>query len=367
MSLSHLLGRPFAFTFTPDGRTLLYLRSGQRDRQAKLYAADIETGEERLVVAVDAMIEGSASETQAERADRERKRLKLSGISDFQLSSDGRTLLLTAAGRVFLHDLTKAKSFEVRLPAGDLARPTLSPDGKKVAFVLDYDVHIARFGTKTKHDIKTRTVRLTREGSALTPFGLAEFVAQEEMSRHEGLWWSPDSKRVLYQATDHRALSGFAIANAAAPEQPPEVLPYPKAGGPNADVRLYIVGIGGRGRVEVRWNRKKWPYVAKVHWPKHGPPTVLLQARDQQTQIYVRIDPKTGETTKLHDEHDPAWLNIHDTTPWWLEDGAYLWAAEHDGAWALYRHQPRARRAGLKARTTIVPPGSGFAESRARR
>ena len=361
MSLSHLLGRPFEFTFTPDGQTLLFLRSGRRDRQAKLYALNIATGDERLLVSVDALVNGPLTETTAERADRERKRLKLAGISGYQLSDDG-SLLLTAAGRVFVHELSKAETFEVQLPKGDAARPTLSPDGKKVAFVLDYDVHVARLGAKTKRGIKTRTVRLTRKGSAMTPFGMAEFVAQEEMGRHEGHWWSPDSKRLLYQATDQRGLERFTIANAATPERDAWVVPYPRAGGPNADVRLYAVGIGGRGRVEVRWNRSRWPYLAKVIWPRNGPPTALLQARDQQTQVYVRIDPKTGATTKLHDEDDPTWLNIHDSTPWWLDDGSYLWASECDRAWALYRHRPRARRAGLKARTVVVPPEAGFVD-----
>ncbi len=359
--MNHTLGRPFSFKFTPDGRTLLYLRSAARDRNTKLYALDVGTHKERLVASTDTLLGSSeAQETAAERAARERKRNKLSGLADYQLSSDGKKVLLTSSGRVFVHDLAGNRTERIQLPDGELADPRLSPDASKLAFVLDHDLYVARFGASGKKGIKTRITRLTRNGSAAKPNGIAEFVAQEEMSRHEGFWWSPDSKRILYQSTDQSKLDRFTIADAAAPEKAAEVFPYPRAGAKNADVRLFVVSAGGRGRVEVKWNHTTWPYVAKVEWPTGRDPTVLLQARDQRSQAYLRIDPRSGSTTKLHDEEDPAWLNIHDTTPWWLQDGSYLWAAEHDGAWALYRHVPRGRRAGLKKKTTVIPPEAGF-------
>ncbi|MEL7371269.1 MAG: DPP IV N-terminal domain-containing protein [Myxococcota bacterium] len=360
VTLNHTLGRPFSFQFTPDGQTLLYLRSGARDRDSKLYAFDVASKQERLVASAEALLGGTTKETAAERAARERKRIKLSGLSSYTLSSDGSKILISNSGQVFLHDLKKDRTDRIQLPEGELANPKLSPDGSKLAFVLDYNLHVARLGTPTKKGIKTRITRLTRGGTATKPFGLAEFVAQEEMSRHEGFWWSPDSKRILYQATDQSELDRFTIADAAAPEKSAEVFPYPRAGHNNADVRLFLVNTSGRRRTEVRWNRSTWTYVAKVAWPDGGDPTVLLQARDQRAQIYVRIDAKSGSTTKLHDEEDAAWLNIHDSTPWWLEDGSYLWASETDGAWALYRYTPREKRAGIKQKRVVVGPDVGF-------
>ena len=361
VTLNHTLGRPFSFKFLPDGRTLLFLRSGQRDRDTRLYSLDLSTFKEREIASAEALLGGGTQETAAERAARERKRIKLAGLADFQVSSDGRTIVLSTSGRVFWHDIATGRTARVQLPEGELADPRLSPDGQKLAFVLDYDLYVAHLGSIGKRQVKTKVTRLTRGGSALNPNGVAEFVAQEEMSRHQGYWWSPDSDRLLYQSTDQSKLDNFTIANAASPEQAPEVFPYPRAGRDNADVRLFVVRISGRGRTEVRWNRTTYPYVAKVEWPATQAPTVLVQARDQRAQVYLRIDLRTGSTSKLHEERDDAWLNIHDSTPWWLSDGSYLWAAEDEGAWALYRYEPRARRAGVKRRTPIVGPEAGFA------
>ena len=353
VTLNHTLGRPFSFRFTPDGQTLLYLRSGQRDRHTKLYALDVKTQRERLIASAERLLGGSTQETEAERAARERKRIKLAGLAGYDLSTDGKTVVLSTSGQVFLHTLATATTHRLLLPKGELANPRLSPDGQHVAFVLDYDLYVGRLGRTTSQGITVRLTRLTRGGTAEKPNGLAEFVAQEEMSRHDGFWWSPDSKRILFQSTDQSKLDRFTIADASAPQKAPHVFPYPRAGSDNADVRLYVIRISGRGRAEVRWNREAWPYVAKVDWSQLAGPTVLLQARDQRAQVFLRIDPRSGATARLHGEQDAAWLNIHDSTPWFLDDGSYLWASEGDGAWALYRM-------GRAPRATIVAPDAGL-------
>ena len=47
--------------------------------------------------------------------------------------------------------------------------------------------------------------------TALKPNGLAEFVAQEEMSRFSGFWFSPDGKRIAFQATDHTGVEQLSV------------------------------------------------------------------------------------------------------------------------------------------------------------
>ena len=362
MSLSQSLGRPFRFTFTPCGRTLLYLRNDRRTRDARLYAFDLTTREERLLASATRLLNGHSKQTAAERTARERRRIKVSGFADYQLSQDGQRVLLSSAGQVFVHDLAADQTFRVPLLDGELADPRLSPDGRRLAFVLDYDLHVAKLGAPANGTIQTQITRLTRNGTATNPNGLAEFVAQEEMSRHEGYWWSPDGKHLLYQATDQSDVDQFTIADPTSPQNRPATAPYPRAGRPNATVRLFVVGVTGRGRIEVEWDHSAWPYVAKVVWTSTDAPAALLQARDQQTQIFVRIDPQTGSTSRLHEESDSAWINIHDSTPRWLSDGSYLWAAEDEGAWALYHHVPRTDSAESSPRTTVIAPTAGLAE-----
>ena len=62
--------------------------------------------------------------------------------------------------------------------------------------------------------------RLTTGGSARLTNGLAEFVAQEEMGRYDGSWWSPDSKLIAYEEADTRGVETFTLGDPMHPRSP---------------------------------------------------------------------------------------------------------------------------------------------------
>ena len=70
-----------------------------------------------------------------------------------------------------------------------------------------------------------------------------EFVAQEEMDRFDGYWWSPDSSRIVYQETDTEALEIFTIADPVNPDKEVQTWPYPRPGKANAKVRLFVADV----------------------------------------------------------------------------------------------------------------------------
>ena len=61
-------------------------------------------------------------------------------------------------------------------------------------------------------------------------FGLAEFVAAEEMGRSRGYWWSPDGSRLLVARVDESAVARWHIADPANPDTAPGEVAYPAAG-----------------------------------------------------------------------------------------------------------------------------------------
>lgn len=370
---NYTLGRPFAFAFTPDGRTLLFLRSGPEDPTTSLWALDIETNEEREVLNAGRLLDAEPEQlSPEERAIRERKRVKISGITSVALSTDGRRAVFKVGGEVWIWDRETDLAARLRLPSGPILHPSLSPDGKRLAFVRHENVYVMRIGAMPEKApergprvVKGRVRALTRDGDPDQPRGRPEFVAQEEMDRHEGLWWSPDSKWIAYQANDYSAMERFSVADPSAPEKETLRMPYPRPGGANAVVRLYIVGTDGKGRREVPWDRERYPYLARVTWSKKAPLSLLVQSRDQKRQTFLRFDPKTGHTVPMHRESDPAWLNLSRTTPRWLSNGrAYLWATEEGSSWRLELHEPRlsSRKGGLKQRTVVVEETAGYRE-----
>src|SRR3984957_4737232 len=76
-------------------------------------------------------------------------------------------------------------------------------------------------------------------------YGLAEFVAAEEMGRTRGYWWSPAGDALLVARVDTSPVLPRYICDPATPDRPPRQIAYPAAGTANADVSLWLVGLDG--------------------------------------------------------------------------------------------------------------------------
>ena len=328
-------GRPTNFEFTPDGSAVLFLRSGPRDSVRVLYRLDGATGEEREVLTSAQLLDGTEGELSAEeRALRERLRLTARGITSFELGPDGKRLLVPLSGKLFVVELGSAEADAIReLPSegGYANDPRLSPDGKLVACVRGRDLYVIDVERGTQK-------RLTDDASATVSNGLAEFVAQEEMSRYHGYWWSPDSTTILFQQNDEAAVEVLFASNPIDPAAEPHAARYPRAGTTNAAVRLGLVDVRTARKRWVTWDNDSLPYLAKVVWQKDAPLTVLVQDRAQQLERLLVIDVDTARTSRLLEERDQAWLNLDHSVPRWITDGPrpfLLWSTERNGGWQL--------------------------------
>lgn len=124
----------------------------------------------------------------------------------------------------------------------DAVDPKLSPDGKKIAFVADDDLYVLYLPSS---DAAPRVVRLTREGERTgVSCGLADYLAQEEMDRYEGFWWSPNSDYIAFTIVDETVIPEFIITHPG-DEDPhrKEIHRYPFAGKTNPKVDLAVISV----------------------------------------------------------------------------------------------------------------------------
>jgi len=321
------LGRPTGINPTPDGRTVLFLRSGPRSFVRNLYELDLDSGEERVLLTAEDLLQGEEEQlTAEEKARRERMRLAARGIASFELSPDGQRLLVPLGGRLFVVERNDGKTRELKSDAGAPLDARFSPDGSKVACVRDGELYVIDVASG-------RERQLTRGAGGTVTHGLAEFVAQEEMGRHHGYWWSPDSRSLVYQQTDTAGVEVFHIGDATHPEKKPDDWAYPRAGKQNAAVRLGIIPLKGGKTTWIDWDRKSYEYLAVVRWKPDAPLTLLVQNRRQTAERLLTVDVRDGSTATLLDETDDAWINLHDEMPYWLPGGEqFLWLTERGGA-----------------------------------
>jgi dipeptidyl-peptidase 4 len=270
--------------------------------------------------------------TAEERSRRERERQSLRGFTSFQLSKDGSKLLVALSSKLYV--ITRADGHVTELPGRNWIDPHFSPDGRAIAAVSGGELHVI--------DLETQAdLALTSGATETVQHGTAEFVAQEEMNRHEGFWWSPDSKSIVYQETDNSGVESRFIADPLHPETAPAKNFYPRAGTQNAKVRLGIVARSGGDTRWVEWDREKYPYLARVVWKEAAAPLCLVvQNRAQQEELLLVVDGTTGATRELLRENDAAWLNLdHKPMPVWLKEGRqFLWTTERNGTWQVELH-----------------------------
>src|SRR6185436_2054117 len=332
-----VLGRPTAIRPTPDGSAVLFLRSPPRQATLSLYEFSVATGQTRELVTPAQLLGGAEEQLSVEeKARRERMRIVDRGFTSYGLSEDGRLVLLPLSGRVYVYDRSGAHAGRVRkVGEPGVIDPRFSPDGERVAYVRGHDLYVA--------DVETgKERRLTKGGTETVTHGLAEFVAQEEMDRFEGYFWSPDSKTVAYTEVDVKGLERFTIADPAKPAQPANTFPYPRAGQANAKVRLGLMPAGGGATTWVRWDSERYPYLARVIWKeKKAPLTLVVQTRDQREVALLTVEVHTGATKVLQVEKDEAWVPLDTDLPRWLPDGSgFLVASERSGERALELHKP---------------------------
>ncbi|WP_329355922.1 S9 family peptidase [Streptomyces anulatus] len=322
------LGAPRAFTVSPDETRVIFLRSmSGTDRTTRLWVLDPANGEERVAADPEVLLGGSAEKLSAqERARRERTREGSSGIVSYAVDAAAELAAFALSGKVYVAELRAGTARALPVP-GPVIDPRPSPDGRHVAYVAKGALRVVGAGGEGDRALAEP------ENSHVT-YGLAEFIAAEELHRYRGFWWSPESDRLLVARADDSPVQRWYIADPAHPERKPAEIAYPAAGTPNAEVRLFVMDLEGDRR-EVVWDRAAFPYLAQVHWSSAGAPLLLVQARDQRSQQYLAVDTETGATRIVHVDEDPVWLDLFPGVPAWAPDGRLVRIVDEGGARVL--------------------------------
>ena len=323
---------PGAMAFSPDDTLVTFLASPDGTLRQALYALDVSTGERRVLF--DAAGGGVRDETvsREEALRRERLRERGLGVTSYSWAETGRRLLVPLAGKLRVIDLDSRRETDIAVaPGAPPIDARFSPCGRFVAYVQDAELQVAEcFGGAPK--------QLTggARGTGRTN-GLAEFVAQEEMARHEGFWWSPDSSHLAFEEVDETHIPEYRIVHQgkdAVGDAAQEDHRYPFAGAANAKVRLGVVSRDGGAPVWMDLGRAE--YLARVQWFPDGSLVAQLLNREQTELRVVRFDVATGRGTTLVTETTGVWINLHAMLRPFKDAagelaGGFLWASERSG------------------------------------
>jgi dipeptidyl-peptidase-4 len=339
------LGAPRRPTISPDGARVVLLRSRAGDDPVTcLWLLDVATGEEHLLVDPRELdVPGEEDLPPEERARRERVREQSGGVVEYALDAAGRLAVFVLSGRAFAVDLAPGARPEPLPLEGPVVDPRPDPAGARVAFVRGGALYVHERSTGVTHVV----VGPDPEDGPTVTWGLAEFVAAEEMNRYRGYWWSPDGTQLAVARVDDAPVARWWIAHPAHPARTPTETAYPAAGTANAAVSLAVVDIDGT-RVEVDLGEDT-EYLAGVTWDTHDL-LVTVSARDQRRVDLRRVDPDTGAATLLASDTDDVWVDLVGGVPAHLADGSLVRTVDRDDTRRLLVGDEAVTPPGLQVR-----------------
>ncbi|OIV96830.1 hypothetical protein TanjilG_08691 [Lupinus angustifolius] len=343
---------PTSVTFSPDDTLISYLFSPDQTLNRKIFSFDLKTNKQELLFSPP---DGGLDESNIspeEKLRRERLRERGLGVTRYEwvkTSSKRKVVMVPLPAGIYIQDVSNSK-VELKLPSisgSPIIDPHLSPDGSMLAYVRDSELHVLNL-------LSNESKQLTNDAKENGLIhGLAEYIAQEEMDRKTGYWWSLDSKYIAFTEVDFSEIPLFRIMHqgkSSVGSEAQEDHSYPFAGASNVKVRLGVVSVAGGsvtwmdllcGGTEQKNHEEE--YLARVNW-MHGNILTAQVLNRHHTKIKIlKFDIKTGQRKNILVEENSTWITLHDCfTP--LDkgltkfSGGFIWASEKTGFRHLYLH-----------------------------
>lgn len=239
-------------------------------------------------------------------------------FDDYQISDRGHHILIhtdqtsiyrrSTQSRVHHYDVRRNRVEPLSQTEGLVRIPTLSPDGRMVAFVRGGDIFIKKFDFGTE-------VRVTDDGKMNEVMnGVTDWVYEEEFSVTNLMSWSEDSECLAYVRTDERDVREVRLTtyqNALYPES--YDYKYPKAGEDNSRVSVHLYDVASRKHKTIPLKPEECYYIPRIEFIGRGGNLAVLTLNRRQDHFrlfyvnYKTMLPKLTfeerSTTYIDSEH----------------------------------------------------------------
>ncbi len=307
--------------WTPDGQAHVVRENGSFKR------VDLITGETSTLFDEARLLAAANAAT-----GREEKRLF---FERFDYLDGGRKIHFAGFNKEFIYDLDSGKivSYEPEPPLvgvrGRTYGDVLSPDLGRRAFTRDFNLYVK--------DMDGNERALTTDGDEDLRNGFPDWVYPEELGQYEAFWWSPDSRKIAFMQFDESPVTKYPIVHDVQPIPRLELLGYPKPGGNNPIVRLFIVDVASGESVRLDTGDDLDVYLYRGRWTRGGREFTYHRLNRWQNRVEVyAADPSTGRTRLLLRDEDPCYVDEQTDLLFLGDDKRFLWTSERSGWREIY-------------------------------
>lgn len=209
-----------------------------------------------------------------------------------------------------------------------------SPDSKKIAFVRDNNIFIKDLvaGTETQ---------VTQDGVMNKIInGGTDWVYEEEFALPNGMYWSPDGKKLAFYRFDESMVPEFQMTvygNGLYPGE--DVFKYPKAGEKNSIVSIHIYDLATKATIPVNVGTETNQYIPRIEWTNSSSVlSVIRMNRLQNKQELMLVNSADGTSNVILTETSAQYLEVCDDLTFLPDGKTFLWSSDRDGRTHLYHY-----------------------------
>lgn len=302
------LNLPRMGAYSPDGKLVTYLQLEPGTDAMALFALDLASKSTKLLVRAGDLAREAKPMSREEELRRERQRQKFSGITTYQWAKRAPVMLIPFGGDIFLRGEAGAVTRLTETPEPEVD-PKICDGGERVAFVRGGELFLLDVATK-------RETRLTKGAPEGVTRGLSDFNGQEEFGEFSGYWLSPACDRIAYLEVDEREVKTVPVLGYRGGKADLMMQKYPAVGEKNPKVRAGVMDLATQKTTWLKWPTDAERYLARFRWSPDSKALFLQTlSRDQKRLAVVRADAKSGETTEIHVETSPAYVELTELFP----------------------------------------------------
>ncbi|MBI5856769.1 MAG: S9 family peptidase [Sphingobacteriales bacterium] len=217
-----------------------------------------------------------------------------------------------------------------KLAKEKVLHPSLSPDGKRIAYVMNNNLFVFDIAGK-----KSKAVTTDGKWNYVIN-GNCDWVYEEEFEFTQAYDWSPKGNYIAFYRFDESKVKEYEFTQFDNLYNKQYSYKYPKAGEANSIVDIYIYNVATGKKVKAQYEQGDI-YIPRIKWTQDDNSLVVFWMNRHQDDLKLLLtNAKAGTSNLLYEEKNKYFVEINDDW-WFLKDGKnFLFTSEMNGFRQLY-------------------------------
>lgn len=262
-------------------------------------------------------------------------------VEEYSFSKDEKKILIQTnrekkyrrsyTATFYLYDIEKETLTPLDNKRTNQTLATFSPDGKKVAYVVDNDLFVY-------HLDSDKTERITHDGKVNEIInGTTDWVYEEEFAITKAFDWSMDGNMIAFIKFEEKEVKDYNMIYHHDLYPDLYTYKYPKAGEENSKVSIHIHNLSKGETVAKHYEDAE--YIPRLNWsPVENKLLIQTLNRHQNHLKFILLDATTHQLAEhiVYEEKDEAYVEIDDNLIFTNDGKHFFRTSEIDGFRHIY-------------------------------